>query len=74
MITARSEQEAYYPIEVLLPRTELTLEEAKELLDKLTAEIEIAEWDQVQKKSTIKQSSWQQDYLESFNDDGLSID
>jgi len=67
-----TEQEAYYPIEVILPRTELTLAEAKELLDKLTAEIEIAKWNQ--KKSAIEQSSWQQDYLESFNEDGLSID
>ena len=66
-----TEHDACYPIEVLIPRTELTLSEAKELVDKLHAEIEIAEWNE---KKAVIINHWSQDYLESFNDDGLSID
>jgi len=39
----------YYPFEVIIPRTDLTLTEAKELLAKLQTEIDIAEWREASK-------------------------
>jgi len=77
MIVRFTEQDAYYPIQLLLPRTDLTIEEAKELVDKLQAQIEISEWNQAEghgPKETAIINHWSQDYLESFNDDGFSID
>ena len=72
MTVRYTETEAYYPIEVLIPRSELTIAEAKELVDKLMAEIEIAEWSN-KSRSITEKNHWSQDYLQSFNDDGLSI-
>lgn len=43
------EDNSFYKITVDIPRRDLTLDEAKELLDKLTGEIEIAEWRAAQK-------------------------
>lgn len=43
------EDNSFYQITVDIPRRDLTLEEAKELLNKLQGEIEIAEWRAAQK-------------------------
>lgn len=53
-VKAIIDEEVYYPIEIDIPRKELTLAEAKELAERLQAEIEIAEWDAMRKSHSVK--------------------